>query len=99
LAGWRRRCRGHIRGDNSSYLLAVNIERTRDTLGLIAVRQGALVEEAFQCLGVQLGARSQRMLGNSLHVALQPRAKRLLKWHCRQVELFGVSLDYFRERV
>jgi hypothetical protein len=99
LASQGRRRRGHIRSDNSSDLSAINIERARDTFGLIAVGQGASIEEAFQCLGVQLGARSQRVLGNSLHVAFQPRAKRLVEQRCRQIELLGVALDCFRERV
>jgi len=99
LARYRGRCCGHVRGDNSGNLHAINIERTRNTFGLIAVRQQVSVEEAFQCLAVELGARSQRMLGNSLHIAFQPHAKRLVTWKCRQIHLFGVTIDCFGERV
>ena len=99
MARYRGRCCGHVRGDNSGNLQAINIERTRDAFGLIAVRQLLSVEKAFQCLAVEVGARSQRMLGNSLHIAFQPRAKRLVTGKCRQIQLLGVTIDCFGERV
>jgi hypothetical protein len=99
LARYRGRCCGHVRGDNTSNLPAINIERARDTFGLIAVRQLVSVEEAFQCLAVELGARSQRMLCDSLHIAFQPYAKRLVAWKWRQIQLFGITIDCFGERI
>ena len=99
MARYRGRCCGHIRGNNAGNLQAINIERTRDTFGLITVRQHVSVEEAFQRLAVELGARAQRMLGNSLHIAFQPQAKRLVTWKCHQIDLFGVAIDRFGKRV
>jgi hypothetical protein len=99
VARYRGRCGGHVRRDNSGDLHAIDIERTRDTFGLIAVRQQVSVEKALQRLVIEVGARSQRMLRNSFHIALQPQAKRFLTWNCRQIHLFDITIDYFGERV
>jgi hypothetical protein len=67
----------HVRHDDPRHLAAIHVERARQTLRLIRVRQRLAAQKGAQDPRFELRPPAERCLRDALHLALKPGAERL----------------------